>query len=255
MVKLLLIGALAAAANAQNPQFEVASVKANKVPNGDGAFSISAERLTAHNTFLGVLIMRAYHIDQSQFPKLSDRLLDRYDVDAKADHPVTRTEMLQMLQKLLADRFRLAFHWETKEVEGYALVTAKGGPKLRLHEDTSPTECVTQRWTTDGRVVWTGCSMGELASFSLFPNMVGLQTLAGNRFIVNKTGIDGRYDFELLASWEEQGGNPAEGPRVVNPGAPPLFIALEKQLGLKLDPQRIPVNYFIIDHLEKPSEN
>jgi uncharacterized protein (TIGR03435 family) len=85
--------------------------------------------------------------------------------------------------------------------------------------------------------------------------MVGLQTLVGNRIVVDRTGIDGRYDFELLASWEEQGGSPAEGPRVVNPDAPPLFTALEKQLGLKLDSRRIPVNYFVIDHLEKPSEN
>lgn len=79
--------------------------------------------------------------------------------------------------------------------------------------------------------------------------------LAGNRFIVDQTGIDGLYDFELLARWEEQAGNPAEGPRVANPDAPPLFTALEKQLGLKLEPRRIPVNYFIIDHVEKPSEN
>ena len=70
MVMLLLIGALAAAANAQSLQFEVASIKLNKVPNGDGSFTISPKRLTAHNTFLGVLIMRAYHMDQSQFPEL-----------------------------------------------------------------------------------------------------------------------------------------------------------------------------------------
>jgi hypothetical protein len=72
MVTLPLIGALAAAANAQNPQFEVASIKYNKAPNGDGSFTISPERLTANNTFLGVLIMCAYHIDQSQFPKLCE---------------------------------------------------------------------------------------------------------------------------------------------------------------------------------------
>jgi uncharacterized protein (TIGR03435 family) len=77
-----------------------------------------------------------------------------------------------------------------------------------------------------------------------------------NRFIADETRLDGRYDFDLLSSWEV-GANPREGggPRVVNPDAPSVFSALQQQLGLKLEPRRIPVKYFILDHVEKPTEN
>jgi uncharacterized protein (TIGR03435 family) len=134
-MKLLLILVIAAAAHAQGPAFEVASVKANKSESARHlSFEVSPQRLSAHNTFFGMLIMRAYGIDETQFPKGSAPLLERYDVDAKTDHSVSRAEMMRMLQTLLADRFKLAFHWDTRDVDGYALVAAKGGPKLRKHE-------------------------------------------------------------------------------------------------------------------------
>jgi uncharacterized protein (TIGR03435 family) len=79
--------------------------------------------------------------------------------------------MLRMLQTLLAGRFKPSFHWETKQVEGYALVVAKDGPKLLHHEGDPSAECETRRETA-GRVVWSGCSMPELASYSLFPGML-----------------------------------------------------------------------------------
>jgi uncharacterized protein (TIGR03435 family) len=85
--KLNLVFVAAMAIYAQSQSFEVASIKANKVRNADGSFRMSPERLSAHNTFLGVLIMRAYQIDQSQFSKVSEPLLERYDVDARTDRP------------------------------------------------------------------------------------------------------------------------------------------------------------------------
>ncbi|HXB72544.1 MAG TPA: TIGR03435 family protein [Candidatus Acidoferrales bacterium] len=236
--------------------FDVASIKANKGDRrGPSEFSVGVDRLTARNTFLGILIMRAYNVDETQMPTNVPLLLERYDIEAKAEHPARRAEMMRMLQTLLAERFKLRLRQEKKEVSGYALVVAKGVPKLRQHEAESAADCSTRRGS-DGRLIYENCSMSDLASYRLYPGMMGLSGMLGNRFIVDETGLKGNYDFELMFSWEV-GGNPAEGtsPRVVNPDAPSVFTALEKQLGLKLEARRIPVEVFAIDHVEKPSEN
>jgi len=235
--------------------FDVASIKANKGDTSPSEFSIGVDRLTAKNAYLGILIMRAYNVDENQLPTNVPLLLERYDVDAKAEHPASRAEMMLMLRTLLAERFKLSLRREKKEVSGYALVVAKGVPKLRRHQAEAAADCSTRRGS-DGRLIYENCSMSDLASYRLYPGMAGLSGMLGNRFIADETGIKGNYDFELLFTWEV-GGNLAEGtpPRVVNPDAPSIFTALEKQLGLKLETRRIPVEVLGIDHLEKPSEN
>jgi uncharacterized protein (TIGR03435 family) len=235
--------------------FDAASIKTNKGDTGPSVFSVGVDRLTARNTFLGVLIMRAYNVDETQLPTNVPLLLERYDIDAKAERPASRAEMMLMLRTLLVERFKLSLRREKKEVSGYALVVAKGVPKLRLHEAESAADCSTRRGS-DGRLIYENCSMPDLASHRLYPGMVGLSGMLGNRFITDETGLQGKYDFELMFSWEV-GGNLAEGtsPRVVNSDAPSIFAALEKQLGLKLEARRIPVEVLAIDRLEKPSEN
>src|SRR5215831_6918381 len=97
--------------------FEVASVRVSQ-GDGRGVFEISpgGDRLTIRNTFLGVIIMRAFHIDEPQFTMPSPPLLrDRFDIEAKVSGHASRSEMMLMLQHLLIDRFKLAIHRETKD--------------------------------------------------------------------------------------------------------------------------------------------
>lgn len=235
-------------------QFEVASIKANPSENRTGSFEFSGDRLTVRKTYLGIIIQRAYGLDEIQLPKAAavPLLLAKYDIDAKAPYAVNRRELLGMLRNLLADRFHLSFHWETKEVAGYALVAAKGGPKLRAHAEDPEGECKTRR-QSDGSLRYENCSMAELASCMMYPGMTGLCALVGLAVIADETGVKGKYDFDLTASWEA--GGDASSRRVVNPEAPSVFTALEKQLGLRLEARRMPARYFQIDRLETASEN
>ncbi len=239
--------------------FEVASVKLNRSGAREGSFQFSpgGERLTVRNTFLGVIIMRAFEVDELQFTRPTPPLLrERYDLDAKADHPVSRAEMMRLLQNLLRERFKLSLRRETKEVSGHALVVAKGGPKLRPHAG-EPVDCRTRRGN-DGRLIYENCSMAKFVTYSLVSGMAGLAGLVGSPFfIADETGLKGDYDFELIAS-REIPANPNEGrpePVLINPEAPSIFTALQEQLGLKLEPRRIPVEFYTVDHVERPTEN
>lgn len=118
--------ALAAAGRAQpaTVSFEVASVKSNSSPD-PAAFEITPGRLSIRNTDLGHPIMRAYGLSERNFASVGGYLpvlTGRYDIDARAAQPAGPAEMMRMLQVLLADRFRLAMHRETREVNGYALL-------------------------------------------------------------------------------------------------------------------------------------
>jgi uncharacterized protein (TIGR03435 family) len=235
-------------------QFEIASVKANASDSRTGTFEFTVDRLTVRNTYLGIVIQRAYGLDELQLPKASTvpLMLAKYDIDAKASHPVNRREMLLMLRNLLAERFQLSFHWETKEVAGYVLVAAKGGGKLKPNTSDPDGDCKTRRMP-EGPLHYENCSMPEFASMRMYTSMAGLGGLLGVAVVKDETGIEGKYDFDLMASWEA-GGDGANR-RVVNPEAPSIFTALEEQLGLKLESRRIQARYFQIDHLEKASEN
>jgi uncharacterized protein (TIGR03435 family) len=262
LVVQIALGIFAAPLRAQQSgtshSFEVASVRANEADRKNGSFEFlpGGDRLVVRNYYLGMIIMRAYNLDEPQLPSNVPLFLKKFDIDAKTDHPVSRSEMMRMLQHLLEDRFKLSLHKETKEVPGYVLVVAKGGPKLRQHKDEQPTDCKMRRGN-DGGLIYENCSISYFASYRLVAGIAGLSSLLGNHsFIADETGLKGNYDFELMASWEV-GGNPIEGiaPRVVNPDAPSVFAAVEKQLGLKLEAKRIPVEFYYVSHIEKPSEN
>src|SRR5205823_2434956 len=115
---ICLCAVLGATGSAQ--LFEIASVKDNASDSRTATFEFSADRVTIRNTFLGIVIQRAYGLDEIQLPKAPavPLMLAKYDIEAKAERPATRRELLEMLRNLLADRFKLSFHWETKEVSG-----------------------------------------------------------------------------------------------------------------------------------------
>ena len=195
------------------------------------------------NMGLGPLILVAYNITVRQLDGAELLGFERYDIAAKAERPATRDEMLAMLRRLLAERFRLTVRHERREVPVYALTVAKGGPTLkpsRTAEKDGGTPLVPAH--AGGSEAETGHLLFENESMSEFAWALSRTQATGDRVVVDQTALPGTYDFEL--KWVREG---AEGPSI--------FEALSEQLGLKLEPKKAPVELVVIEHVERPTEN
>jgi bla regulator protein blaR1 len=265
-----------AATSTPVPSFDVASIKPNH--EGGGRFRIGVEpgRFVANNATLKFLLEEAYHVKDSQIvgaPGWIDS--DHYDIEAKVDDASAGAEQKLnsdeqgarfrlMLQSLLADRFKVTLHHDTKELPIYALVVAKNGPKLHesaaAPEDTAPPGPL----TPDGPQPRHSIRMrgrGDLSisaeSLDMFADLLSRQL---GRLVVNKTGLNGNYDFTLKWTPDESqgqmpGGPPGDAAPPPDASGPTIFTALQEQLGLKLESQKGPVDTIVIDHVERPSEN
>jgi uncharacterized protein (TIGR03435 family) len=158
---------------------------------------------------------------------------------------LTRDQARVILQAVLADRFRLKVHRETKDLPVYALAVGKKGPTMKESApdvkfaagfEMLPFARMTNRKTT----------MIQLAGF--------LSVYAG-RPVVDRTGLTGSYDFTLEWNLDDVQQREPGVPGGANPARPSLFTAVQEQLGLKLEPSRAPIEVLVIDHAEKPSEN
>jgi len=258
------------------PTFDVVSIKPNH--GGTELFRVrmDAGRFVADNATVKFLLEFAYRMKDSQIsglPGWADS--EHYDVEAKQDdssadakpklNPDERGEQLRlMLQSMLADRFKLALHHETKELPLYALVVGKNGPKL--HESPpAPGDALPAGPPTPNGPQPRG-SIRMMGRGELSLNAVGLDMFAEvlsrqlGRLVVNKTGLTGKYDLTLKWTPDEGQGPMAGGPsRDAAPppdaNGPSIFTALQEQLGLKLDLQKGPTDTIVIDHVERPSEN
>jgi len=222
------------------PAFEVASVKASQP--GLTTFRVSAHQpvgnfFTTTNATVQELIMMAYNIADWQLvgppPWLAS---EGYDINAKPEHPANRDEIYSMVRTLLAERFKLAMHTETRELRLYTLVLDKNGPKLHVNETGGPPR-VSEK---PGHAVFRNVPLSRLANF--------LSVEAG-RAVVDKTGLEGNYDFtlEFVSS--------RGAPRANAPSSPTIFEAVKEQLGIKLEQGKGPVDFFVIDQVERPSGN
>ena len=156
-----------------------------------------------------------------------------------------------MLQSLLADRFKLQVHWETREVPEYSLTIAKGGPKLR-HSDRPDDDVPRVRTTesaggseTPSGVSYTHESMGDFAW------ALSRMACIGDRQVVDNTGLDGHYDFTLTF---DRNPVPTAGTDAMA-RLPDILSAMKEQLGLKLESGKAPVRFLVIDHVKRPSAN
>lgn len=242
--------------SARRPDFEVASIRPSEPGARPGGTFIppGGKRYTASNAYLKFLIQEAYHLQRDQITGGPGWIsTDLYNVNAKAEKPIGIDTMHLMLQSLLADRFKLQFHFATVEGTVYALVIDKGGPKLTRHDAEYGHEPFTWGARPPGRdlkISWhaTSASMEylawQIASIIHVP-------------VINSTGLEGEYDFDLGFTMEWPLGLP-EG--TLSNGVPidttgvTVYEAIRK-LGLKLERQRGRVNYMRIDGAEKPSEN
>jgi uncharacterized protein (TIGR03435 family) len=246
---------LVVAALGHSQTFEVASIKVvpPSAPRGPVRIEPTPGNLVMRYVGIGELVSWAYKVGPPRVsnPQVLMDSRDRFDVIAKAAGPATTDEMRVMLQALLTERFKLAAHFETKEVTAFALVEAKGGHKLKISE------------TPDGKGVLPieqpgrmalgaqGATLDQLAMFLSMPLRAP---------VVDMTGLKGRYDFEfdLTTFMPQKQGPPApgEGQQEQMDPVSVLQAALPKQLGLKLESRKLPVDMLVIDHLEKvPTEN
>jgi uncharacterized protein (TIGR03435 family) len=237
-------------------EFEVATIKPTAIDRAGARYMRmqTARQFAAKNYTLRVILAAAYNLTPravSGGPAWVDS--DHYDILAEvpgAPRP-TLVEQMSMLQKLLSDRFNLRLHREKKEFSVYVLTVAKGGPKLTASTlDTSPEGPPPLVFTLSpdrARLPARNATMGELAWV--------MQRAAVDRPVLDKTGLLGRYDFDLEWTPDETqfGGNvPTGNPE---PPKPDLFRAMEQQLGLRLEAGRGPVETLVIDEARRPSEN
>ena len=252
------------------PSFEVASVRPN--PNTGQAFSfiLQPTRFVAQNAPLDRLIRFAYNVKSSrQLVNMPDWAGSRgFDIDAKiGDAEVDAMKSLTpdqrfaqyrlMVQSLLADRFQMKVSTETRELPVYALVLAKGGPRLT---PAVPQDLERQRFPRLGFTA-AGDLTARSVSMSFFADWLSGRLDTADRVVIDATGLKGTYDFAL--QWNPVGGAvvtaganppPVSAPQP-NEDKPSLFTAIQEQLGLKLESQKAPVEVLVIESVEQPTEN
>jgi uncharacterized protein (TIGR03435 family) len=239
-VAVVLLGAALAVPSAaqSQPAFDVVSIHRN-VHGGDARVDIVQGRVTMNNATLRTLIRNGYDIQNFQFaggPSWLDS--DAYDISAiTADHAeVSEKQYRALVRTLLAERFGLKVHWETRQGDVYALIVAKNGPKLKVGDHSKETGLNTNITGHEGRMVGINAPVFYLS------------TVLSNKLshpVIDKTGLQGKYDWTLV--WDPDPGSESTEPSI--------FTAVQEQLGLKLDAQKGPVETLVIDSVERPSEN
>jgi bla regulator protein BlaR1 len=278
--------------------FEVASVKLSQGPfvapnvplNAGEAYRPTGGYFRADFP-LWTYIQFAYKIapadDQSReilahLPKWATT--DRYSVDARGPGNASKDEMRLMVQSLLAERFQLAVHFETREAPVFALTLIKPGklgPKLIPHAAGRPCDLAARDAQTPARLIRGDTAAGPdnfppmCDSFAVIRKSGGALMMAGyrnatmemlaaslaglvgqGRPLIDKTGLSGRFDFTLEWAPESNSPPPSGSPAAPSdPPAPTSLEALREQLGLKLESTKSPVQVLVIDHVERPSDN
>jgi uncharacterized protein (TIGR03435 family) len=235
------------------PVFDVAAIR----PSEDGPRNNcymkgqpGGQTFTGRCIPLGLIVKYAYKIIDSQIvggPGWMDTEL--YDFEAKTDRPVTRAEVGAMFQSLLADRFKLKFHKETRTMPALALTVDKSGNKMTVNETEYEWEIpVTNIPGKIPTVKGWRCPMSYLAWYI---------AQRENRPVVDKTGLSGFWDFKLefVPDGMGEGRRNGAGEAIPPIEGPSFSTAVREQLGLKLEAEKSAVEVYVIDHVEKASAN
>jgi uncharacterized protein (TIGR03435 family) len=267
---LLAIGACALVAQSGvRPQFEVASVKPSSAGSVANVRPLPG-RLTA-DAPLQILIQYAYGVQPFQVVDSAKWLqLGRYAIDAKADGNTSRNQMFLMLQSLLADRFGLKLHRETRDMPVYALAPAKGGLRLPPPSDGNCVESVAEaapewaggRMAAPGEVPFTpplcgsvGLALGTMQGGRVaMPELVRKLSLMLDRAVIDNTGYTGLFDLRI--HFVPDASTPAMPPPPPGSDVPgPSLPQALRQLGLQLESTKGPVEVIVVDHAQRPSGN
>jgi len=183
---------------------------------------------------------------------------DSYDIQAKIADALfqamqkmppdqSRQQRQFMEQSLLADRFKLKVHFETRDMPVYALVVAKGGPKLTPSKDGEPESIFVTGGAEGSELKATAAKLDNLA------RLLQMQPDTAGRMLVNQTGLTGTYNFTLKWSRDQSAGSDSGLPATSE--SPSFFTALQEQVGLRMVPTKAPMEVVVIDHIEHPTEN
>jgi len=274
-VALVLLAQPIAETSAQAPAFEVASVKPNK---GDGPTESGVQpggRVTMINVPLRMLIRSAYQVQDDQIVDAPGWIgTEHFDVIAKAPGdvppplPGNLGPIQLMMQSLLAERFKLVVHRETREFPAYALQLARRDRRLgpQLHQSTTDCAAIAAARGRSGAAATETAAERPLCGIRAagghmqaggqpMSELTAILSRIVQRVVVDQTGLTGRFDFEL--KW-----NPDQVPQN-RPGADSLpapdvnstsiFTALQEQLGLRLESAKNPVAVLVVDHVERPT--
>jgi uncharacterized protein (TIGR03435 family) len=257
---------------AQTVEFDVASVKPAASAPLDGRLQLSGHiaemigfeggpgsktpgRIHYTGVNLKMILVRAYGMRPYQISGPAWMETERYDIDAKYPAETTPDQFRLMLQSLLAARFHLAVHRETREMSRYRLVVAKNGPKLspaqklpEYKDDEERKADMQKQAKANLEAMMRRPHSGPSRSFG--QKSATLAKLAENlsgyvdRPVTDDTGLEGVYSFSLEFS-------PNESPGDAENSLPSIFVAVQEQLGLKLEPEKGPVEFLVIDRAEK----
>ena len=236
------------------PKFDVVTIKPSDPTRTGKGFDFRGRHMVTFNTNVNDLITFAYGVHAKQIAGGPAWLTtEHFDLDGVPDVEghANLKQMKMLIQSALADRFRLTFHREDRELAVYALTLAKGGPKLTKTAH-APTDATAFYYRGLGKLTVTNATMADFCS--------GMQGSAMDKPVVDHTGLTDRYDFQL--KWTpDQSQFAAMGVTIPpanldDPNAPPsLYTALQEQLGLKMEPTRAKADVIVIDHIEKPTAN
>jgi uncharacterized protein (TIGR03435 family) len=270
--------------------FEVASVKPSPPrkpgePMGRfGCFGApgSRNRFICARASVSTMVSYAYDLKGYELRPPSSTDTSQFNIEAKVPPGTTAEQIPVMLRNLLSERFKLAFHREKAEVKGYALVVAKSGLKMKESSPDAPGSdspvagpikdpdgfvYIPMRnymavSRANGLTRWVGNNIPLNSEVRNAPRLTGLLYSLTGLPVIDVTGLKGKYDFTLTFSSDSVGesGVPAPsedgGIRPPGDGGLTVFEAVEQQLGLKLEPRKIAIDLFVIDHAEKtPGEN
>ncbi len=237
-----------------DPSFDVATIKPSKPDQPGKGFGIGPRSFKTFNTTLNDLVMFAYGVQVKQLvnePAWMDT--DKFDVEGKPDgegQPSER-QWKNMIKKLIADRFQLKTHPDKKELSAYVLTVGKGGPKNLEKSTTDPDSGTAFFFTKLGNLTVRNATLTDFAG--------GMQSAVFDRPVVNHTGLEGRWNFSLKWTPDESQfagfGIKIPPPTDAPDQPPPVFTAIQEQIGLKLDAARTAVDVMVVDHVEKPSSN
>jgi uncharacterized protein (TIGR03435 family) len=254
---LSIAGSISIRAQSEDRSFEVASIKPNH--SGDNPYSVRivpGGSVRALNASLQAIITTAYQIPDFEIAGGPAWLAtEKWDIEAKGPGAAPPQQVLDMLRALLADRFQLKVHTESRQMPIYALAVAKNGPKL----EPSHTECFDPTGgalpTTPNARPCGGFNRGPaqmLGARIAMPGLAKALSKVVNRTVVDKTGIDGAYDITL--NWKPDELLQSDRDPSASESAS-LFTAIQEQLGLRLEAQRGPVDILVIDSVNRASAN
>jgi len=267
--------------SADRPKFEVDSVKPNqsKVRNFAGIRPLPGGRLHAENASVSMLIINGYGVQDFQIAGGPPWIHDAgFDIDAKGDASANRAQIMLMLQRLLEDRFQLKIHRETRELPVYSLTVARGGAKLPAPKEGGCSK--TDRPLPAGApsipcgalsIMMAPSGMRARGGDVPMPELIRSLSMVLGRPVLDRSGVATNFDVDLAFTPDDtaaglmRSSGPVDGHRETmaaaaaaadNPkAAPNILVAVQEQLGLKLDSTKGPVEVLVIDRVEKPSGN